>query len=113
MFQLVLKYTYTRIATIGLKLTLELTDKLCRLDSGGCVKVGDFGLAEDVYSVGYFRQDIKRNVKLPYKWMALESLSDSLFSEKTDVVSLQFGQAQQALPSHLNVNFVCPSVCLS
>ena len=58
--------------------------------------MGDFGLAEDVYSVGYFRQDKKGNVKLPYKWMALESLSDSLFSEKTDVVCLQLGQVQQA-----------------
>ena len=75
--------------------------------------MGDFGLAEDVYSVGYFRQDIKRNVKLPYKWMALESLSDSLFSEKTDVVSLQLGKCSEPLPSHLNVNFVRLSVYLS
>ena len=50
--------------------------------------MGDFGLAEDVYSVGYFRQDVKKNIKLPYKWMALESLTDSVFSEKTDVVIL-------------------------
>ena len=58
----------------------------CRLDSDGNIKVGDFGLAEDVYSCGYFRQTGKGNIKLPYKWMALESLSDNLFSEKTDVV---------------------------
>ena len=66
----------------------------CRLDSDGNIKVGDFGLAEDVYSCGYFRQNWKGNIKLPYKWMALESLSDNLFSEKTDVVckgSLNFG----------------------
>ena len=59
---------------------------LCRLNSDGTIKVGDFGLAEDVYSCGYFRQDGKENVRLPYKWMALESLNDCIFSEKTDVV---------------------------
>ncbi len=25
-------------------------------------------------------------VKLPYKWLAMESLSDAIFNEKTDVV---------------------------
>ena len=57
-----------------------------RLDSGGSIKVGDFGLAEDVYNCGYFRQE--GTIQLPYKWMALESLTDSIFSEKTDVVWL-------------------------
>ncbi len=58
-----------------------------RLDSGGGIRVGDFGLAEDVYASGYFRQNDRANVKLPYKWMALESLNDAVFTEKTDVVS--------------------------
>ena len=58
-----------------------------RLDSGGSIRVGDFGLAEDVYASGYFRQNDRANVKLPYKWMALESLNDAIFTEKTDVVS--------------------------
>ena len=57
-----------------------------RLDSSGNIKVGDFGLAEDIYNCGYFRQEEKENVRLPYKWMAIESLTDSIFSEKTDVV---------------------------
>ena len=57
-----------------------------RLDSNGDVKVGDFGLAEDVYSTGYFRQSDSERVKLPYKWLALESLNDAIFNEKTDVV---------------------------
>ncbi len=42
-----------------------------RLDSGGGIRVGDFGLAEDVYASGYFKQNDQANVKLPYKWMAL------------------------------------------
>ncbi len=49
--------------------------------------MGDFGLAEDVYASGYFRQNDRANVKLPFKWMALESLNDAIFTEKTDVVS--------------------------
>ena len=53
----------------------------------GIVKVGDFGLAEDIYTTGYFRQSKDDAVKLPFKWMAPESLRDRLFSEKSDVVS--------------------------
>ena len=52
------------------------------------MKVGDFGLAEDVYTRGYFRQGKDDAVKLPFKWMAPESLRDGLFNEKSDVVSL-------------------------
>ena len=57
------------------------------------IKVSDFGLAEDVYQRNYFRQgkctdseDGVASVKLPVRWMALESLNDGIFSEKTDVV---------------------------
>ena len=56
------------------------------------IKVADFGLSEDIYSRNYFRQgteseDGETPVKLPVRWMALESLNDGTFSEKTDVVS--------------------------
>lgn len=34
----------------------------------------------------YFKQS-NTNVKLPIKWLALESIHDGKFSEKTDVVS--------------------------
>ena len=61
---------------------------LCRIDSDGVIKVADFGLAvEEEYSKGYFRQDKSNAVKLPFRWMALESLRDGVFTEKTDVVS--------------------------
>ena len=49
--------------------------------------MADFGLSEDVYNTGYFRQSKDDPVKLPFKWMAPESLVDGVFSEKTDVVS--------------------------
>ncbi len=58
-----------------------------RIDSKGNIKVADFGLAEDVYTTGYFREN-DGGVKLPFKWMAPESLNDGVFTEKTDVVRL-------------------------
>ena len=50
------------------------------------MKVADFGLAEEVYTTGYFRQGQESGVRLPYKWMPAESLHDGLFTEKSDVV---------------------------
>ena len=56
------------------------------------IKIADFGLTEDIYARNYFKQvkrheeDGENSVKLPLKWMALESLNDGVFSEKSDVV---------------------------
>ena len=60
-----------------------------RISSDGIIKVADFGLAEDVYTTEYFKQERSSDdsVKLPLKWMALESIHYGKFSEKTDVVS--------------------------
>lgn len=59
-----------------------------RMDADFVIKVADFGLSEDVYLKNYFRQGAKDGgIKLPVKWMALESLHDGIFTEKTDVVS--------------------------
>ena len=65
---------------------------LNRIDENFVIKVADFGLSEDIYARNYFKQgrpeeDAETPVKLPVKWMALESLNDGIFSEKTDVVS--------------------------
>ena len=51
------------------------------------IKVADFGLTKSVYEKRYFRQDKDAPVKLPIKWMAIESIDDAIFTEKTDVVS--------------------------
>ena len=68
-----------------------------RIDSSFVIKVADFGLSEDIYARNYFRQqEMSKDdsgeksgvVKLPIRWMALESLHDGIFSEKTDVVSV-------------------------
>ena len=54
----------------------------------GIIKVADFGLSESLYAKNYFKHpsDSNSHVKLPIKWMALESISYGKFSEKTDVV---------------------------
>ena len=65
---------------------------LGRIDENFVIKVSDFGLSEDTYSKNYFRQgttqgeDREAPMKLPVRWMALESLNDGIFDEKTDVV---------------------------
>ena len=52
------------------------------------IKVADFGLSESIdASKEYFRQDQNTIIKLPVKWLAIESISDGVFSEKSDVVS--------------------------
>ena len=66
---------------------------LCRIDENFVIKVSDFGLSEDIYARNYFRQgtlgeEEEAPVKLPVRWMAVESLNDGVFTEKTDVVSV-------------------------
>lgn len=61
-----------------------------RLDESYTVKVADFGLARDVYDKEYYSVHNKSGVKLPVKWMALESLQTHKFTTKSDVVSTLF-----------------------
>ena len=62
-----------------------------RIDLNNVIKVADFGLSEDIYAKNYYRQSDTEEckVKLPIRWMALESFHDGIFSEKTDVVCLR------------------------
>ena len=55
-----------------------------RVASDMTVKVGDFGLARQLYSKDYYK--LEHRAKVPIKWMALESIYDRIFNEKTDVV---------------------------
>ncbi|XP_078685990.1 uncharacterized protein LOC144918815 isoform X2 [Branchiostoma floridae x Branchiostoma belcheri] len=50
------------------------------------VKISDFGLAEDIYTRGYCRQD--RLQRVPWKWMAPERLEDGkAYTTRSDVWS--------------------------
>ena len=60
------------------------------------IKVADFGLSESIdASKEYFRQDQNTIIKLPVKWLAIESISDGVFSEKSDVVSSRSSSRHQ------------------
>ena len=67
--------------------TIDKVFHVRRLDQNYVLKVADFGLSENTYAKSYFRQEQTAGVKLPVKWMAYESLTDGIFSQKTDVVS--------------------------
>ena len=64
----------------------ELSFYTLRVDESLRIKVADFGLTRDIYSTEYYR--IEKHTTLPVKWMALESLLDGYFDEKTDVVCI-------------------------
>ena len=48
--------------------------------------MSDFGLSESIYTKTYFRLENHKEVKLPVKWAAPESISDGVYSEKSDMV---------------------------
>lgn len=47
--------------------------------------MADFGLSRQLYEKDYYSAK-DRKLKLPIKWMALESLDQQVFTTKTDVV---------------------------
>ena len=48
-----------------------------------CVKIGDFGLARDIYKSDYYRKEGEG--LLPVRWMSPEALVDGIFSVQSDV----------------------------
>ena len=57
----------------------------------GVIKVADFGLTEDIYGAMYYRQKKSKEgegEKVPIRWMAPESIENSIYNEKTDVVRI-------------------------
>ena len=61
-----------------------------RMDHRGVIKVGDFGLTEDMYDSNYYRRGESEasNERVPIRWMAPESIEEDVYNEKTDVVSM-------------------------
>ena len=57
-----------------------------RLDHNLNVRIGDFGLARDMYLSNYYQASA--HTVLPVKWMPPEMLRDGISNVMTDVVSL-------------------------
>ncbi|XP_041840769.1 tyrosine-protein kinase Mer isoform X2 [Melanotaenia boesemani] len=63
----------------------DLAARNCMLGDDLRVCVADFGLSKKIYGSNYYRQ--KAVIRMPIKWMAMESLSESIFTTKSDVWS--------------------------
>ncbi|XP_069015131.1 ephrin type-A receptor 2 [Embiotoca jacksoni] len=63
----------------------DLAARNCMLGDDLRVCVADFGLSKNIYSNNYYRQKVA--IRLPIKWMAMESLSECIYTSKTDVWS--------------------------
>ncbi|XP_034712606.1 tyrosine-protein kinase receptor TYRO3 isoform X2 [Etheostoma cragini] len=63
----------------------DLAARNCMLGDDLRVCVADFGLSKKIYSNNYYRQRVA--IRVPIKWMAMESLSESVYTSKTDVWS--------------------------
>lgn len=66
----------------------DLAARNCMIDINMVIKVADFGLAVNTGDKNYYcLSSDDMEIKLPVKWMAPESLSLRVFSEKSDVWS--------------------------
>ncbi|KAM9335635.1 tyrosine-protein kinase receptor TYRO3 [Symphorus nematophorus] len=61
----------------------DLAARNCTLGDDLRVCVADFGLSKKIYSNNYYRQTVA--IRVPIKWMAMESLSESVYTTKSDV----------------------------
>ena len=57
----------------------------CFVDEQLNVKIGDFGLARNMYEKAYYK--LSNCSYLPIQWMAIEAIEKHVFNEKTDVWS--------------------------
>ncbi|KFB47612.1 hypothetical protein ZHAS_00015584 [Anopheles sinensis] len=63
----------------------DLAARNVLLCDNNVVKIADFGLTREFNRVTYYKKT--RNDRVPFKWMALESIFEHKFSVKTDVWS--------------------------
>ncbi|XP_051164841.1 insulin-like receptor [Leptopilina boulardi] len=63
----------------------DLAARNCMISKKLVCKVGDFGMARDIYETDYYK--IGQKGLLPVRWMAPENLSDGVFTSDSDVWS--------------------------
>ncbi|XP_022914533.2 insulin-like growth factor 1 receptor isoform X2 [Onthophagus taurus] len=63
----------------------DLAARNCMVSADHTVKIGDFGMAKDIYITDYYRQASKG--MMPVRWMSPESLADGVFTSDSDVWS--------------------------
>lgn len=63
----------------------DLAARNCMIDAHEIVKIGDFGMARDLFYHDYYKPSGKR--MMPVRWMSPESLKDGKFDSKSDVWS--------------------------
>ncbi|VDO79183.1 unnamed protein product [Soboliphyme baturini] len=64
----------------------DLAARNCMVSADGTCKIGDFGMARDVYIKDYYRPQGGRRL-MPVRWMAPEALKDAIFTSKSDIWS--------------------------
>ncbi|XP_027018432.1 NT-3 growth factor receptor [Tachysurus fulvidraco] len=63
----------------------DLATRNCLVGNGLLVKIGDFGMSRDIYSMDYYR--VGGHTMLPIRWMPPESIMYRKFSTESDVWS--------------------------
>jgi len=63
----------------------DLAARNCMINSLLIIKIGDFGMARDIYYDCYYKKEGKG--RLPIRWMAPESLESAYFTTNSDVWS--------------------------
>ncbi|KAK7574112.1 hypothetical protein V9T40_011303 [Parthenolecanium corni] len=63
----------------------DLAARNCMVAANNSIKIGDFGLARDIYETDYYRKGDKGT--LPIRWMAPESIRDGIFTSNSDMWS--------------------------
>ncbi|KAH1019476.1 hypothetical protein HUJ04_009290 [Dendroctonus ponderosae] len=64
----------------------DLAVRNCMINNNKTVKIGDFGMTRDIYQSDYYKKG-SRNVLLPVRWMAPESIADGVNTYDTDIWS--------------------------
>ena len=63
----------------------DLASRNCLLNAEKTVKIGDFGMARQMFDNDYYR--FSKKGMLPVRWMAPESIADGLYTPMSDVWS--------------------------